>query len=144
MASEAAVRAVCHVVFVTKAHGHAAHARTHAGTLSEVASRRFALWIFCRVVCRSSYFFVRAAVCVSCRVTHVSIFIEPITAVSTLTVQCSMQRTITHGAARFSSHLLARSAQHLGKHCVFVGAHGPHQVGCGVIIEAVTEHKVLE
>ena len=92
----------------------------------------------------SSYFFVRTAVCVSCRVTHVSIFIESITAVSTLTVLCNMQRTITHGAARFSSHLLARSAQHLGKHCVFVGAHGPHQVGCGVIIEAVTEHKVLE
>ena len=142
MASEAAVRAVCQlVVFVTKAH--AAHARTHAGTLSEVASRRFAYLDFCRVVCRSSYFFVRAAVCVSCRVTHVSIFIESITAVSTLTVQCNMQRTITHGA-RFSSHLLARSAQHLGEHCVFVGAHGPHQVGCGVIIEAVTEHKVLE
>ena len=36
------------------------------------------------------------------------------------------------------------NAQHLGEHCVFVGAHGPHQVGCGVIIEAVTEHKVLE
>ena len=142
MASEAAVRAVCQlVVFVTKAH--AAHARTHAGTLSEVASRVVLLLDFCRVVCRSSYFFVRAAVCVSCRVTHVSIFIESITAVSTLTVQCNMQRTITHGA-RFSSHLLARSAQHLGKHCVFVGAHGPHQVGCGVIIEAVTEHKVLE
>ena len=141
MASEAAVRAVCHVVFVIKAHGHAAHARTHAGTLSEVASRRFAFpfGLLSGCLSRSSYFFVRTAVCVSCRVTHVSIFIESIT----LTVQCNMQRTITHGA-RFSSHLLARSAQHLGKHCVFVGAHGPHQVGCGVIIEAVTEHKVLE